>query len=213
MARSHLEAIAHSCDVDAAMVYSPTPVNREAFSVEMSELLGLDVTPVSSAHDAVADSDIVVTATNAMGPTFDPTAVSPGALVVAVTRREVGPALVATADRTLQLGEFTIGPHAVVPGLEFPQSGAGGFVAGDEQDRARLPWKHTAQQDRYPSLIEVMAGVAPGRTSPVETLLFINIGAQGVQFAAVAGRLYELALERGAGAAMDRDAFLQNVRD
>jgi hypothetical protein len=36
-------------------------------------------------------------------------------------------------------------------------------------------------------------------------------GIQGIQFAAVAGRAYEMALERGLGTRMDLGSFLQDI--
>jgi ornithine cyclodeaminase/alanine dehydrogenase-like protein (mu-crystallin family) len=59
----------------------------------------------------------------------------------------------------------------------------------------------------------MLRGDVSGRLTPQETIVFINIGAQGVQFAAVAGRAYELALERGIGSEITQDWYLQNIRN
>lgn len=213
MARTHLEAISLVRPLERVSVFSPTSANREEFAREMSSTLGVPVNPVESAEAAVSDCPIVVTATNSMSPTLEPGWIAPGAVVVCVTRREVGADLVARAHRTLQLDEFSIGPEAGVARMEFPQSGAGGFVAGNEVERDRLPWKHRATTRSYPSLIDMLAEREPGRQSPEETILFINVGAQGVQFASVAGRLYELALAASTGTPMTQEIFLQDVRD
>jgi ornithine cyclodeaminase/alanine dehydrogenase-like protein (mu-crystallin family) len=213
MARTHLEAIALVRQLERVTVFSPTAANREDFATEMSDRIGVAVVAVESPEEAVEGCPIVVTATNSMQPTLDARWITPGAVVLCVTRREVGADLTERADRTLQLDEFSIGPEAQVPRMEFPQSGAGGFVAGNETERARLPWKHRANTDGYPSLIEILAGTEPGRRSPDETILFINVGAQGVQFAAVAGRLYQIAMNEHAGAPMAQEMFLQDVRD
>ena len=213
MARTHLAAIAEVRKLELVKVYSPTAANRAGFAAEMTSLLGVTVQPVESAANAVADCPIVVSATNSMAATLEPGWIADGAFVSCVTRREVSPELVERADRTLQLDEFSIRPEARVPRMEFPQSGAAGFVAGDEADRARLPWKHRAATESFPSLIDVLAGRVPDRRSPGETILFVNVGAQGVQFASVAGRLYELAREREMGTPFDQGVFLQDVRD
>lgn len=213
MARSHLEAIALARELTNVRVFSPTRANREAFAAEMAANLGIDVESVDSPEAAVGERDIVVTATNSMVPTLQPEWISPGSLVLFVTRREVSTELVAAADRVMQLGEFSIGPEAQVPGMEFPQSGAGGFVAGSSEERARLPWKHKAEAGQFPSFIDMLAGTTPGRSDPGETIMFINIGAQGVQFAAVAARAYEIGRQRGMGHAMPQDRFLQDIRD
>ncbi len=213
MARTYLEAIALTRRLDSVKVYSPTAAHREAYAIEMSEELGLAVTAVESAEEAVSGAEIVATATNAMAPTIEPDWVTDGALVLCVTRREVGPELVDRFDRVFQLGEFTIGSDSNVPNLEWPQSGAGGFVAGNEEERSRLPWKGSAEGRRFPSLIDLLRGEAEERGAPDETVLFINTGLQGIQFAAVAARTYQLALERQVGEPMRQDRFLQQIRD
>lgn len=213
MARTHLEAVALACELKTVRVYSPTASNREAFAEEMQTVVGVEVEPVTAPEAAVSGADIVVTATNSMVPTLQPEWIDQGALVIFVTRREVSPELITRADRVMQLGEYSIGPEANVPGMEFPQSGAGGFVAGNDDERSRLPWKHRAETGQFPSLIEMLAGKVDGRTRPEETIMFINIGAQGVQFAAVAARVHEIARQRSGGTAMPQEKFLQDIRD
>lgn len=213
MARVYLEAIALARPLEHVNVFSPTPINRAGFAAEMSERLGLIITPVDSAEEAVRGSQIVATATNSMGPTMDPGWIMDGATVLCVTRREVGPELVNRADRIYQLGAHSIGPESEVADMEWPQSAAGGFIAGNAEERAILPWKHTAEQREFPSLIDVMRGTEPGRSTPDETLLFMNTGNQGIQFAAVAARVLQLAHNQGAGSDMAVGQFLQNIRD
>ena len=213
MARTHAEAIALASDLATIRVYSPTQANRETFAKEIQAVTGVEVSPVATPEAAVEGADIVVTATNSMVPTLQPEWIDEGALVLFVTRREVSPELIARADRVMQLGEYSIGPDANVPGMEFPQSGAGGFVAGNDDERARLPWKHRAETGQFPSLIDMLAGTVDGRTRPEETIMFINIGAQGVQFAAVGAKAHEIARQRAVGAAMPQERFLQDIRD
>lgn len=212
MARTYLEAITLVRGIENVNVYSPTPKNRESFATEMSQR-GLNVTAVETAEEAVHGAEIVVTATNAMGPTMEPGWIDDGALVLCVTRREIGPELVDRCDRVFQLGEFTIDSGANVPNMEYPQSGAGGFIAGTDAERQRLPWSHRAEARRFPSLVEVLIGDTPGRRRPDETVLFINTGLQGIQFAAVAAQAYQLARSRDLGEEMRQERFLQNIRD
>jgi ornithine cyclodeaminase/alanine dehydrogenase-like protein (mu-crystallin family) len=58
-----------------------------------------------------------------------------------------------------------------------------------------------------------MMGKVPGRSSPDDITFFINSGTQGLQFAAVAGRVYQLAKERGLGHTVPTEWFLQDIRD
>lgn len=213
MAREHLEAISKVRSIDEVRVFSPTAGNREQFAEEMADRLGLAITPVDAPDRAVAGAQIVVTATNSMQPTIEADWLAAGATVVCVTRREVGEALVGGVDRTLQLGAHSILPGADVPDLEWPQSAAGGFVAGSEQERSRLPWRHRAEAGAYPSLIDVLRGTEPGRSDRNETILFINLGLQGVQFASVGARVLELAHAEGVGTPLAADTFLQDIRD
>ena len=213
MAREYLTAIAAVRNLTQVRVFSPTPSNRSRFADEMSAALDLDVQPVESARDAVAGSEIVATATNAMGPTMDPAWLNPGATVVCVTRREVGRELVASADQVYQLGAHSIGPNSNVPDLEWPQSAAGGFIAGSPDERARLPWKAPAEAGEFPSVIDVMRGDAAGREREDATVLFLNTGLQGIQFASVGARVLELVRAEGRAASIDHSMFLQDVRD
>jgi alanine dehydrogenase len=89
MARSYLEAIAAVRALKDVRVFSPTQGNREAFAALAREQLGLEVRAVGSAQEAVEGAAIVATATDAMGPTFDPAWVGAGAHVTCVTRREL----------------------------------------------------------------------------------------------------------------------------
>jgi ornithine cyclodeaminase/alanine dehydrogenase-like protein (mu-crystallin family) len=68
-------------------------------------------------------------------------------------------------------------------------------------------------QGKYESLVDLMVGRATGRKSPDDITYFINAGTQGLQFAAVAGRVYTLAKERGLGRELPTEWFLQDIRD
>lgn len=62
--RMQLESLAAVYRVAAASVFSPTPVNREAFAREMTARLGIPVTAVSSAETAARGHAVVVAATS-----------------------------------------------------------------------------------------------------------------------------------------------------
>ncbi len=69
--------------------------------------------------------------------------------------------------------------------------------------------------DRHdlPTLTELMGGQTPGRTSPHQITYFHNSPGNGIQFAAVGARVYQLALSSGAGTRIPTDWFLQDIRD
>ena len=70
-----------------------------------------------------------------------------------------------------------------------------------------------AVNPRINAIVDLMAGKSRGRQSPDDITYFINSGTQGLQFAAVAGRVYQLAKERGLGREIPTDWFLQDIRD
>jgi ornithine cyclodeaminase/alanine dehydrogenase len=62
-ARTNLEAVCAVLDVRRVRVFSPNPARRQAFATEMTERLGVEVTPVD-APEAAADAPVVIVATN-----------------------------------------------------------------------------------------------------------------------------------------------------
>jgi len=81
-ARWQTRAIAAVAPLESVRIYSPSS-SRETCAAELRDE-GVPATPVSSAREAVADADVVVTATTSTEPVFPAAALSPGALVVAI---------------------------------------------------------------------------------------------------------------------------------
>jgi ornithine cyclodeaminase/alanine dehydrogenase-like protein (mu-crystallin family) len=213
MARTYLDAIAEVRSLREVRIYSTTPANREKFAAAARDELGLNARAVDSAEEAVREASIVATATDAMGATFDPAWVARGAHVTCVTRRELSHELVERADRTLQLGINTV-PHGTpVPGMEWKAGGIASYVSGQPDERARIPASSGAQTGVFPTLADVHRGRAQARTNDDEITLFVTTGTQGLQFAAVGGRVWQLAQERDLGHAFPTEWFLQDIRD
>lgn len=213
MARTYLEAIAEVRALREVRVYSTTPANRERFAAAAREELGLEIRAVDSAEAAVREASIVATATDAMGATFDPAWLSAGTHVTCVTRRELSAELIERADRTLQLGVNTIPYGTPVPGMEWKAGGIASYVSGQPEERARIPATSGSQTGVFPTLADVHRGRALGRTNDDEITLFVTTGTQGLQFAAVGGRVWQLAQERDLGHPFPTEWFLQDIRD
>jgi alanine dehydrogenase len=64
-----------------------------------------------------------------------------------------------------------------------------------------------------PRLADVIAGRQKGRTEARQTSFFLNVGAIGAQFEAVAALVYERARELKLGHEIPTEWFLQDVRD
>ena len=108
----------------------------------------------------------------------------------------------------------------MAPGEESTRHRAGvglsyaGFVAGSEQEMARIPEGGAAHIDAsaFPMYVDVVAGRAPGRTSDEQVSFYYCHGNQGLQFAAVGGAIYRNAIAAGKGAPMPLDWFLQDQK-
>lgn len=213
MARTYLEAIAEVRPVTRVSIYSTTPGNRERFAAAARDELGLDAQAVGSAQEAVEGASIVATATDAMGATFDPAWLSPGTHVTCVTRRELSHELIARADRVLQLGINTVPYGTPVPDMEWKAGGIASYVSGQPHERGRIPASKGGETGVFPTLADVHQGTAEARTSDDEVTLFVTTGTQGLQFAAVGGRVWQLARERDLGQPFPTEWFLQDIRD
>jgi alanine dehydrogenase len=62
-------------------------------------------------------------------------------------------------------------------------------------------------------LVDLIAGRVRGRTSDKQTSFFLNVGAIGVQFEAVAATVFNKAREQGLGKEIPTDWSLQDIRD
>ncbi len=214
MARTYLEAIAQVRRLRSVRVYSTTKANRERFATQAAADLGLDVRAVSSAQEAVNGAAIVATATDSMEPTFDPKWVSQGAHVTCVTRRELSDEILELArGRTFQLGVHTIPFSSEVPGMEWKAGGIASYVAGTPEERKRIPASRASQRGTFPTLTDLQTGKAQGRVDAADITMFVTTGTQGLQFAAVGGRVLQLARQKGLGTALPTEWLLQDIRD
>lgn len=67
--------------------------------------------------------------------------------------------------------------------------------------------------EKYPTLLDLLTDKVAGRTSSDQITSFINSGTQGLQFASVAGMVYQLARERAIGRELPTEWFVQDIRD
>lgn len=213
MARSYLEAFNEVRKIHKVKVYSPTRAHREACAAEMSRKLGLSVEAVDSPQAVVRGSHIVAACTDSTRVVFDePEWLEEGAHITCVRACEIGPKVVKRCDLSIKLGRNTV--EAMDEGM-VRLHGNVGYIAGQPEERSRIP---NPEVDNYTGgffkyFMDVRAGKIPGRTSPKQVTFFINAGTQGLQFAACAGRVYQLAKEKGVGRELPTEWFLQDIRD
>jgi ornithine cyclodeaminase/alanine dehydrogenase-like protein (mu-crystallin family) len=182
-ARSQVQAIVRTRPVALVKVYSRSAARREAFAEEMVTELGTEVVAVDSPEEAVAGTDIVVTATTARQPVLQGTWLRPGMHVNAIgsnaaSRQEIDPEAVRRSD------------VIAVDSSEQARIECGDLIAADA---AGVPsW------ERVVELGAVVAGKAAGRQRPEEITLFESQGI-AVEDVVALDLLYRRAVAAGAG--------------
>ncbi|ARM88935.1 ornithine cyclodeaminase protein [Rhizobium sp. CIAT894] len=162
-ARTQLAAAAAVRKLDRVRVYSRDAKNRAAFASEMQNALGLDIEPADSAREAVAEADIVISATTSQTPIIHARDLKPGVHI-----NTVGP-------KTLQGYEI---------GLDIADAAAVLATDSPEQTRAYAsPFflAGSGNEDRMADLADIIVGKAAGRGSPGDTTLFCSVGLAGTE--------------------------------
>lgn len=186
-ARGQVRATATVREFETVRVYSPTRAHRQAFANEMDLTLGADVGAVETSADAVQDADVVITATTAADPVFDGDLLAPGTHVTAMGQYD--------PDKR-ELDGTTIQRATYVPDLRDRVTvDAGSFIAA-------LAAGAITEDHVHAELGEVVAGRAPGRTSPDEITVF-DSGGTGIETVAAAHMLLEKARAANLGSPID----------
>ncbi|HWO43689.1 MAG TPA: ornithine cyclodeaminase family protein [Candidatus Eisenbacteria bacterium] len=213
MARTYLEAFCEVRKVKQARVFSPTRAHREAYAKEMTGKLDIEVIAVDDPEKAVRGADIIATCTDSTRTVFDnPEWLKEGAHITCVRACEVGPRVVRRCDVSVKLGKNTV--ENLEEGM-VRLHGNAGYIAGQPEERSRIPNPpvDNYRGDYFHYFMDVKAGRAPGRDNDKQITFFINAGTQGLQFAACAGRIYQLARQKGIGRELPAEWFLQDIRD
>jgi ectoine utilization protein EutC len=133
-ARLQIEALHLVRPLERVLVWARRSASAEAYADEMSERLGLEVTPLASAEHLVLEADVVVTTTPSRSPLIVADWLHPGLHITAMgsdaaAKNELHPAVLARADRLVcdrrsqsaALGELR---HAPGHGLAVDELGA-----------------------------------------------------------------------------------------
>lgn len=182
-AKTQLEAIAVVRKIEGIRAYGRDPVRRKSFAEEMSSRLNAKAAAVESAEAAVRDADIVITATTSTRPVLEGKWLAPGAHINAIganfpQKRELDDEAIRRCD------------PIVVDSREQSRMEAGDLIDTLSDDDSG--W------GRVVEMAEIVAGKTKGRTGSNEITLFKSSGIASEDIA-VAGRIYELALERRVG--------------
>lgn len=206
MARPHVEAIARVRKIDSVRVYSPNPDHRERFCRELQGAVDARFEPTNSAREALEGSHIVILATNALTPVLQTAWLEPGAHVTCVRHCEIAKDTYLRFDsvwlnskhnfrvwhyesRSNEAGELP---------MNILEDYARGYPPGDVTE---IDWEN------LPDLPDLISGRHPGRLRDQDITCFDNSVGFGLQFAAVAGRVYEIARNRGIGKEIPKEFF------
>lgn len=214
MARSYLEAFACVRKIAKVRVYSPNSENAKLYAEEMSAKYGIEVQSVGAAREAAKGVDIVACCTSSIDPVFKTAWLEPGIHVTDVTWDETEPGFANAVDVAVKMGESTPHLENPPPGAFYAAHGFIGYVAGQSEEKGIIPRRPPREEIlKMPTLADLISGKIKGRTSDRQTTWFLNLGAMGVQFAAVCTAVYHEAKKRGIGRDIPTEWFTQSIRD
>jgi alanine dehydrogenase len=199
-AGTQLMAVCAVRAIEAIRCYSPNPTNREAFSKQMSAVLGVEVVPVDQTEDAIAGADIVMCATNTLDNVFFERWITPGIHLSSIKRPEIEMKALERADRIVLHSHDASPIHVTTSDLAAEKGKERGWSTAAELDFQKLP-----------TLPEVITGRAAGRKSEEEVTCFMNNIGLGYQFAAAGAVVYRKAKASGIGHELPTDWFTEDV--
>lgn len=187
MGKAMLEGMVNARSFGQIRVFDLNAERLALFCQEMSERTGVNVTAASGPSETVDGADVVVTMTTAKDPVFDGRELKQGATVVAagsnlLQKREIDSMVIRRSSRI------------VVEARDQAELEAGDLFT--PIDAGFLHWNQVHE------LSSVLLGHVAGRESDEEINLFKSVGL-GLQDMVVASRIYERAVEQGAGAEID----------
>ena len=216
MARSHAEAFCLVRNIRRFQVYSPTREHREEFAREVSAKFGVEAGAMDDPREVYRGADILAACTDSLEPVVKGEWLEEGTHVISIgggldeeAQRRIDVSLrLGSAPAPRGLPDF--GVHDEVISYDAQPPGHEAQWPGSmSQGRAR----GLVSEDRTVFLEAVLSGETVARPSPQAITYSARGNIQGAQFFAVAGKVYELARERGLGREIPTDWFLQDIRD
>jgi alanine dehydrogenase len=194
-ARTNLEAICAVRSIEQVKVYSVTKEHRDRFAEEMTELLNVEVQPVSNPEAVVRGADIVMCATNASQPVFDGNWLGPGQLVTTIANTD-GVHRRTEADATTMIRSDFIVLNNKETAITNQQRELLDLVEG-----GNFSWEKVCE------LGQVLNGDHPGRKNDQQIIYYKSNTGVGIQFAAAGALIYEECKKRGLGRELPSEWF------
>ena len=217
MARTFLQAFCAVRDIERVKVFSPTRANRIRYAEEMASELGIEVTPVDTAREAVRGVDILSCCTDTMTPPFEAAWLEPGMHVANLNPAEVSEDAYRRFDVVIRQG-VAGGQPAIASDRQRTEIGLSpmAYIAGSEAEMRRLPQLRPELKGfggDFPHFADLALGTVPGRVNDDQITFYHNIGNQGLQFSSVGGAVYREAKARGLGREFPTAWLVQDIRD
>lgn len=208
MAWTHAYLLRKVRRIQKIKVYSPNPQHRRRFAEQVDQNLGIETVICNEPRSVVQGSDIVAACTSSEEPVIFGEWLEPGMHVILTKAgKEMDEAGWKKMDRFVAYrspigvqGSSSEARWTGTPDWRFN----GGTAPKDIERERRL------LSDRVYNLPDVLLGKVAGREGAAEITCTVNEGT-GVQFAAVALKVYQEAKARGLGRKLPLDWFLQDV--
>jgi ornithine cyclodeaminase/alanine dehydrogenase-like protein (mu-crystallin family) len=215
MARSHAESFLLVRKIKKIQVYSPTKEHREEYAKEIEERFGLEVRPLDNPRDVYKGADIIAGCTDSAVPIIIGKWLGEGTHITCVGGKPDEDTL-KRIDVSLRLGNAP-GPWGLpefsLPDEHITYVAMPGQNAGFKMKRAGKRAHGVIAEDRAVFLADLLSGKKKGRTSLKQITYSERGNIQGAQFFAVAGKVYELAKQKGLGKEIPTEWLLQDIRD
>lgn len=185
-ARTQLEAVVHAIKVERVRAFGRDATRRENFAREMAAKLSVEVTPVTSAEEAVRGADVVIVMTSSVKPVLEGRWLEPG--------MHINGAGANFAHKAELDAEAVNRCDAIAAdSVEQAKGEAGDLIQTFGDDASK--WSKVRE------VSDIISGKIAGRSEARQVTLFKSIGIASEDIA-TAARVYEMAREKGIGREM-----------
>jgi alanine dehydrogenase len=209
-------------------VYSPSRSRLDKYCKDMSAKLDCEIVLKDRPEDVAKGADIVVCCTTSMEPVVHAEWMRPGMHFSNVTHWELSAEACAKIDAVgLLVRRSPVGVSGYIDDHFEIRLNVMSYIGGRPEERAKVPVGKLSE-NRYPharivDCCEWETGTPYARRDEEITILANcsygtlegdvgnSAGIQGIQFASIAGQIYEGARARGLGKELPREMFLQDI--
>lgn len=176
-AETQLKAVAAVRKLTEAWIYSPTVERRAAFAAKMAQQLGIPIHSAASAEEALANADVLITATNSQTSVFDGNRLRPGMHITSIANGDKTRKRQELDDTTLRRAE-----PIFVASKET--------VCVNESDIFRAVRDKVIGWDKVHEISNLLLGQVAGRTDDRQITLF-KLQGTGIMDVAIGFAAYE----------------------